>query len=141
MLIFRDVDDMTIPHIYSCPICFRPLICEEKKTEATDYLTQGACQELSRAWGCDFSLDVAPLHGYRHLVTKSVPDQAIYQEFAFLIKPWKNVVICNNYINNTSRLLLKYENCETISFSNILVPDFPSLEKLKNKILTILTFS
>ena len=116
---------MYIPHISKCPICGEELVGS----------LQGSCQ----AFSCYTPLADQPLHYYSHTVAPYAANRIDSQEFSVKLKN-KWIIFSNNYLTELSTIKFSTYTHQDMATSFLLVPDFPNLENLKNKIRMTLTF-
>jgi len=115
---------MYILHISKCPICGEELV--------------GSLQGTFQVFTCYAPLAEQPLHYYSHTVAPYA-NGIDSQEFSVKLKN-KWIIFSNNYLTELSTIKFSTYTHEDMVTSFLLVPDFPSLENLKNKIRMTLTF-
>lgn len=95
-------------------------------------------QEACQSYECYRPLAESPLHYYNHLVTIGGARGIIFQEFSVhLGHKW--VILENNYKTETSMVRLS-SGQTPMEIPSLIMPDFPDMINLKNKIRMILTF-
>ena len=118
-----------------CPIC-----CHEfKKETGRGYNYDFHAANNVEVFLCLNPIASDPLHSYSHIIDTNNPDQIAYQEFAVDLGN-KYVLFANNYQLQTS-FIKNNKHSDPLLFPVILMPDFPSLAALKNKIKTVIVFS
>src|SRR5271154_3609887 len=111
-----------------CPIC-QGVLCNDN---------DGGQYSLEK-YSCYNPLASDPLHYYHHRVSQVDPDTLSYQEFSVNLGH-RYIIFTNNYSMDTSSIK-SAKGSEPLVIPILLMPDFPSLEILKNKIKMALVFS
>lgn len=124
-----------IQNFLNCPICSHALENFKGYDKlVAQKIAQGRWQGI-----CQYTCNLSTTnHYYSHGTILTQPDNIIFQELSVEV-PNKRILLSNNYFGETS-LIKFYDHSSPISIPTILVPDFPDLEKLKNKIRLAITF-
>jgi hypothetical protein len=124
---------MKIRNTNNCPICQGVLTLDVDPPRRVSM--QGSCQ----SYDCYTPLDKMPLHYYSHTVRPVKPHKIISQEFSIdLGNRW--VILTNDYSARKTYIKSRHDT-DPLMVPVILMPDFPDLENLKNKIRMAIVFS
>jgi hypothetical protein len=115
-----------------CPICKGVLVNDNGSVHG------GSTFSLEK-FSCYNPLASDPLHYYHHQVNPVDPDTLAYQEFSVNLGH-RYIIFSNHYSLHTS-FIKTARGAEPLMIPVLLIPDFPSLEKLKNKIKISMVFS
>jgi hypothetical protein len=126
--------DLSVNKYSKCPICSKIFVVEE--TEGWRIKIHGIAE--ARVFLCLNPLASDPLHYYTHIVDTSSPNQMAIQEFSLDLGN-KSVLFSNDYVKKNSQIKFHKDGTPLV-FPALLVPDFPKLVSLKNKVRTIITF-
>jgi hypothetical protein len=119
----------------NCPICNHEFKIEKGRGYIYDFHAASEVQVFL----CLNPLVSDPLHSYTHIVDVDVPNQIAYQEFALDLGN-KYVLFANNYKLQTSAIK-NNKHGDPLLFPFIIMPDFPNLNSLKNRVKTVIVFS
>jgi hypothetical protein len=115
-----------------CPIC-QGVLCFDNDGRLSNPSPTG--EKLY----CYNPLASEPLHYYHQQVSPIDPDTLSYQEFTVNLGH-RYVIFANHYTLNTS-FVKSARGADALIIPVLLMPDFPSLENLKNKIKMAMVFS